>query len=257
MKLLVQAGRACQKFHDEKVVNLKVSHVECDEQWSFVYSKRYNTPASRRDVAGDIWTWLAIDRDTRLAITWLVGRRTHSNCREFMMQLASKVDGHFTLTTDGFTPYAEAVENALGPRVDYAQLVKLWDDSSNGVDRKYPLPKRKKNGLFKKRVIGSPDMEQVHTNFIERNNLSTRMFCRRLTRMANGFSRKVENHQCALALHYTYYNFCRIHTKLRVTPAMEARLMDDVMSIEQILELTDAFDGNDGDLAPLGFYIAE
>ncbi len=236
-KLLVDTGKACQKFHDEQVKNVKAKRVQCDEIWSFVYSKQKNVPEGMHGEAGDIWTWTAIDSDTKLIISYYVGNRDYESAHEFMNDVASRVKNHIQLTTDGLKAYLEATEDAFPQGIDFAQLHKVYATVSKEDSRRYSPAAC--TGAIKKQVIGSPDPKHISTSHVERQNLTMRMHMRRFTRLTNAFSKKVENHCHAIALHFTYYNFCRIHKTLRVTPAMEAGLTNDIMEIEDIVKLTD------------------
>lgn len=238
-KLLVDLGRVCGEYHYHNVKNLASQRVECDEIWSFVYSKEKNTTEEMKaEGKGDAWTWVAIDADSKLIISWLVGDRGEENALTFMQDLASRLTNRIQLTTDGHKPYADAVEIVFGAKANYAQLVKKLEKGiEKGPDNKYS-PK-KILSIDKRIISGNPDYDQISTSFIERQNLTMRMSIRRFTRLTNAFSKKIENHCHALALHYMYYNFCRIHKTLRVTPAMEAGLTQDIWEIEDLLNLLD------------------
>lgn len=237
-KLLVEVGKACQKFHDETVINLNASRVECDEQWGYIYSKQKNVKTNKvqADYAGDAWTWVGMDAASRLIIDWYVGRRDREAAHIFMNNLAARLDDQVEMNTDGLHLYVDAVEEAFEGKINYAQLVKQYGTSEKDgkIDNRQQYV-----GAQRTRICGYPDMEHVSTSYVERINLTTRMSMRRMIRKTNGYSKKYENHCCALALHYTYYNFVRIHTALRVTPAMEAGLMNRWMEIEDIVKLAD------------------
>jgi IS1 family transposase len=236
-KLLVDIGKACEKFHDEKVQGVTAKRVQCDEIWSFVYAKKKNVPQDKRGQAGDFWTWVGIDSDSKLAISFFVGNRDFESANIFMQDLAGRIKNRVQLTTDGLKAYLEAVEDAFGGNIDFAQLHKIYATVSREDSRKYSPAEC--TGAIKKQVSGSPDPKHVSTSHVERQNLTMRMHMRRFTRLTNGFSKKVENHCHAIALHFVYYNFCKIHTTLRVTPAMEAGLTNDIMEISDIVKLTD------------------
>ncbi|HVS93438.1 MAG TPA: IS1 family transposase [Mucilaginibacter sp.] len=241
-KLLVDTGKACQNFHDETVHGLNSKRIEADEVWSFVYSKQKNASDivnTEIEKAGDCWVFTGIDADSKLIVSWFVGDRSAENAYTFMCDMKSRLRNQVQLTTDGFKPYLNAVPDAFGSKIDYAMLIKIYgeSESANGADRKYSSGEC--TGFEKKRIIGKPVAENVSTSYVERSNLTLRMHCRRFTRLTNAFSKKMENHCYALALHFVYYNFCKIHKTLRVTPAMEAGLMKDVMSIEDIVRLAD------------------
>ncbi len=236
-KLLVDTGKACQKFHDEKVVGVKSKRVQCDEIWSFVYAKKKNVPEEKLGEAGDVWTWTAIDSDSKLIISYFVGNRDFESANEFMNDVADRLTNRVQLTTDGLKAYLNAVEDAFPQGIDFAQLHKVYATLSKEDSRRYSPAAC--TGAIKKQVIGSPDPKHISTSHVERQNLTMRMHMRRFTRLTNAFSKKVENHCHAIALHFTYYNFCRIHKTLRVTPAMEAGLTNDIMEIEDLVKLTD------------------
>lgn len=228
-KLLVDVGRACITFHDKMVRDIEAKKVQCDEIWSFVYSKDKNVPEGMEGQAGDVWTWTAIDADSKLVLSWLVGGRDSETAEVFMKDVAYRLKNRVQLTTDGFKAYLEAVDTAFTGNVDYAQLVKVYD---GGKISKF-VAARKSN------VYGNPEQKHVSTSFVERQNLTMRMHMRRFTRLTNAFSKKIENHNYAIALHFVYYNFCKIHKTLRVTPAMEAGIMTDLMEISDIVKLAD------------------
>jgi IS1 family transposase len=235
-KLLVEIGAACQKYHDEYVQNIKSKRVQCDEIWSFIYGKDKNLPENLRGKfgVGSIWTWVALDADSKLAISWLVGNRDAAYAHTFMQDIAARLSNRVQLTTDGLKAYLEAVEGAFGTAIDFAQLVKLYGPSIEGEHRYSPA---QCTGAQKEKVAGSPKLKYISTSFVERQNLTMRMNMRRFTRLTNGFSKKVENHAHAIALHFMYYNFVRIHTTLRVTPAMQAGITKKLWSVEDIARL--------------------
>lgn len=232
-KLLVDVGKVCQEFHDSTVHHVKSQRVQCDEIWSFVYSKEKNTPDSKKGSGiGNVWTWVGIDSDSRLVVSWYVGNRDAYSAYEFMKDVKRRLNNRVQLTTDGFVCYLDAVPDAFGSRVDFAQLVKIYG-TIEGDNRERYL------GADRRKIIGKPDPKHISTSYIERQNLTMRMHMRRFTRKTNAFSKKVDNHCYALALHFVYYNFVKIHKTLRVTPAMEAGLTKDLMTIEDIINLTD------------------
>jgi len=240
-KLLVDTGKACQNFHDETVHGLKSTRIEADEIWSFVYSKQKNVEKNINDVdgAGDVWTWTALDADSKMMVSWFVGERDAQAAYTFMRDVKSRLSNRVQLTTDGQKAYLNAVPDAFGSRIDYAMLIKIYGEpqGANASDRKYSPGDC--TGFEKKRILGNPVAENVSTSYVERQNLTMRMHMRRFTRLTNAFSKKMENHCYAIALHFVYYNFGKIHKTLRVTPAMEAGLTKDVMSIEEIVRLAD------------------
>lgn len=235
-KLLVDVGRACEKFHDEKVRKVEAKRVQCDEIWSFVYSKEKNVPDGMEGEAGDVWTWTALDSDTKLMISWLVGNRDAKTAYEFLSDVRERVVTRMQMTTDGLSAYVPAVDAVFGQYIDYAQLVKIYGAPlGSGNERRYSPAECTGTRLVVR--TGQPDETEISTSHVERQNLTMRMSMRRFTRLTNAFSKKVENHCLAIALHFVYYNWCRIHKTLRVTPAMEAGLTDDLMSIADIVKL--------------------
>ena len=236
LALLVDLGTACAEYHDKAVRNLRVRRLQCDEIWSFVGSKAKNTSLEKKAEGwGDTWTWTAIDADTKLCVSYLVGGRDSGWAHEFMQDCADRISNRVQITTDGHKAYLEAVENAFGADIDYAQLQKIYGAPSQEDQRKYSPAKC--IGCDMKVVSGDPDPKHVSTSYVERQNLSMRMGMRRFTRLTNGFSKKIENHCHAIALYFMYYNFARVHQTLRVTPAMESELASHVWSIEEICNL--------------------
>jgi IS1 family transposase len=240
-KLLIDAGTACADYQDRHVRNVTASRIQCDGIWSFCYAKQKNVPGAKAapSEAGDIWTWSALDSETKLIVSWLVGGRDSGYAIAFMDDLRSRLENRVQLTTDGHRAYLEAVEGAFGGDVDYAQLVKLYGEpEEKGAERKYSPPVCL--GARKTRIEGNPDPVHVSTSHAERHNLTMRMSMRRFTRLTNAFSKKVENHCHALALYFVWYNFCRIHKSLRVTPAMAAGVSDTLRDMEWIVRLVQA-----------------
>jgi IS1 family transposase len=236
VKLLADIGRACAEYHDKHVRNLRVKRLQCDECWSFVGCKKKHATVEQKNQGwGDIWTWVALDADTKLVVSYLVGGRDAGWAMEFMEDCASRVRGRLQLTTDAHAAYLRAVEGAFGLEIDYAMLHKIYGAPTDEEQRRYSPAKC--IGSDMKTVLGYPDPEHVSTSYVERQNLTLRMQMRRFTRLTNGFSKKVENHAHAVALHYMHYNFCRIHQSLRVTPAMEAKLTDHVWNVEDLVAL--------------------
>lgn len=235
VKLLCDMGCACADYHHRNVRNLTVQRLQCDEIWSFVGAKKKNvTPAQELDGWGDVWTWTAIDADTKLCVTYFVGDRGKHSAFAFMNDCASRINGRLQITTDAHKPYLAAVEKAFGGDADYAQLHKIYGATQADEARYSPATCI---GCEMKTISGVPAPKHVSTSYVERQNLNMRMGMRRFTRLTNGFSKKIENHGHAVALYFGYYNFCRIHTTLRVTPAMEAGLTDHVWSVEELITL--------------------
>jgi IS1 family transposase len=234
LNFLPTIGVACADYQDRTLRNLNCKRVQCDEIWSFCYAKEKNVPAKLKGKFGygDIWTWVAIDADTKLVPSFMVGNRDAKSATMFIDDLASRLASRVQLTTDGHRPYLEAVEGAFGSEIDYAMLIKLY--ASSQEETRYSPAQC--IGAETKRIQGTPDAEHISTSYVERQNLSMRMGMRRFTRLTNGFSKKVENHAYHVALYYMHYNFCRIHQTLRVTPAMEAGVTDHVWTIEEMLD---------------------
>lgn len=234
-KLLVDLGTACAEYHDQHVRNLRVNFLECDEIWSFTGAKaKHVTPEKRAEGWGDTWTWVAMDAQTKLCTSYLVGGRDYGWARDFMDDCASRIANRVQITTDSHKAYLRAVEDAFGD-IDYAQLHKIYGHPSEEDQRRYSPAHC--IGSDMKVVSGNPNPEHVSTSYIERQNLTMRMSMRRFTRLTNGFSKKIENHAHAVAIHFMYYNFCRIHSSLRVTPAIQAGLANTVWSIDDLCNL--------------------
>ncbi len=236
-KLLVDLGTACARYHDEKVRGIAAKRVQVDEIWSFTYAKNANLPADKKGVEGygDTWTWTAIDADTKLIISYLVGGRSAEYGYEFMMDVADRLANRVQLTSDGHSAYLWAVKDTFGKEIDYAQLIKIYGPDRAGKPGRYSPPVC--IGADVKKISGNPDPAHVSTSYSERQNLTMRMAMRRFTRLTNGFSKKLENHAHSVALHFMHYNFCRVHQTLRVTPAMEAGLADHVWTLEELINL--------------------
>ena len=238
-KMLIDAGKVCAAFHDENVRDVAASRVQCDEIWSFTYAKQKNVAKAKAapDKSGDTWTWTALDADTKLLISYLVGGRDAEYANAFMEDVASRLVNRVQLTTDGHGPYLEAVEGAFGIDIDFAQLVKMYGSVKTAKGKSLT---DRFTGAKKATVTGKPDSKHISTVFVERQNLTMRMHMRRFTRKTNGFSKKFENHFYMIALYTVYYNFCKIHQTLRITPAMEAGLSKTVRDFEWIVGLIDA-----------------
>jgi IS1 family transposase len=238
LKLLADLGEASATYHDDYVRHLRVRRLQADEIWCFVGAKAKNTsPEKKAEGWGDVWTWVGIDADTKLIVSYLVGGRDSACAKEFMQGCADRIKNRVQITTDGSRVYLDAVEDAFGADIDYAMLQKIYGAPSDEETRRYS-PARC-IGCDLKVVSGDPDPTHVSTSYVERQNLTMRMHMRRFTRLTNGHSKKLDNHCHAVALHYMYYNFCKIHQTLRVTPAMEAGLTDRVWAIEELCALAD------------------
>ncbi len=240
-KLLGDAGRACMAYHDEHVRNVTAARVQVDEIWSFTYAKAKNVPTAKAapEGAGDTWTWTALDADSKMIISYLVGGRDAEYAVEFIQDLSDRLANRVQLTSDGLNAYIGAVEDAFGDDIDFAQLVKVYGNVPGGAGR-YSPPEC--IGAAKRRIRGRPDIDHVSTSYVERQNLTMRMHMRRFTRLTNAFSKKVENHAYAVALHFMYYNFVRIHGKLRMSPAMAAGVTDRLWEVSDIVALVEAAD---------------
>jgi IS1 family transposase len=234
LKLLKDMGCACAAYHNAHVRNVSVRRIQADEVWSYVYGKDKNISEEQmKNGAGSVWTWTAIDADTKLVISYTLGNRGAETAHAFMQDVASRVSTRIQLTTDGHRVYADAVEDAFGADIDYAMLVKIYGASNDNPESRYSPATC--IGCRTGVLNGDPDPDHISTSFVERSNLSMRMGMRRFTRLTNGFSKKLENHGHMVALYFMHYNFCRVHKTLRVTPAMEAGLTDHVWEIEELL----------------------
>lgn len=238
-KLLVDVGTACAIYQNETLRNLPCKSIQCDEIWSFCYTKERNVVPENKGVLGygDVYTWTALDPDTKLIVSFLVGRRDYEYAEVFINDIAARLANRVQLTTDGYKPYLKAVDAAFGGDIDFAQLVKIYGTVPTKDERRYSPAGF--IGSEKTIVSGKPDFKKVSTSHVERQNLTMRMSMRRFTRLTNGFSKKIHNHECSVALHFMYYNFGRIHRTLRVTPAMEAKISDHAWSLEEIAKLAD------------------
>jgi IS1 family transposase len=251
-KLLVDAGEACASFHDEHVRNVRAKYVQCDEIWSFCYSKESNTPiAGSRIGRGDVWTWTAIDADSKLIISWAIGDRDAPTANYFIQDVKDRLANRVQLTTDGHRPYLKAVEDAFGMDIDYAMLVKLYgEDASAGrgsPERRYSPAQVV--GTRYQRIQGAPNAHYTSTSFAERHNLTMRMSMRRFTRLTNAFSKKLDNHCHALALYFAWYNFVRTHKAHKLSPAMAAGLTDRLWEMADIVRLVDEYESRRKQLA--------
>lgn len=241
-KLLENAGEACQAYHDEHVKGLKSKRIQCDEIWSFCYAKAKNVPIAKKAPveAGDVWTWTTLDADSKLICNWVVGKRDSEYAMVLMDDLRPRLETRVQLTTDGHKAYLEAVEGAFGADIDYAMLVKLYgspEGSQSTPERRYSPAVC--TGARKMRIEGDPARAHVSTSYVEHSNLSMRMGMRRFTRLTNAHSKKLANHCHALALYFVYYNFVRIHSSLRMTPAMAAGVESHLWEMEDLVKLVD------------------
>jgi len=241
VKLLKEVGAACLEYQDDVMRDLPCKKLQCDEIWSFVYSKDKNVPDNHKGEFGygDVWTFTAIDADTKLVPCWKVGNRDYECAYEFFLDLKDRLANRVQLTTDGHKMYLEAIENAFGSEIDFAQLIKLYGQEYDDKEKRYSPAKCV--GTDKRIVQGNPDNSHVSTSYVERQNLTMRMCMRRFTRLTNAFSKKVENHILALALYFMYYNFVRPHKTLANpyprTPAMAAGISKHIWSIEDLIGL--------------------
>jgi IS1 family transposase len=248
-KLLVDLGAACEIIHDQQVRNVRVRRLQADEIWCFVGAKAKNVSAEKKQEGwGDVWTWTGLDADTKLCVSYLVGGRDGGWAKDFMQDCARRIKGRVQITTGGHKAYLEAVEDAFGADIDYAQLQKIYGAPSDAEMRRYSPAKC--IGADQKVVSGDPDPKHVSTSYVERHNLTMRMGMRRFTRLTNGFSKKIENHAAMVAIHAVYYNFARIHKTLRITPAMAAGLSDHVWELDEIVRLADSFAPKQGPRGP-------
>jgi len=240
-KLLKDAGKAFAEFQSKTLTNLPCKSVQCDEIWSFVGMKARNVPADLKDTFGygDVYTWTAIDADTKLVPCWHVANRDAVAARNFISDLASRLANRVQLTTDGHGPYLRAVDEAFARDVDFAQLVKIYGPA-RGNHQEVRYSPGECCGAVKNVICGDPEAKAISTSYVERANLSMRMGMRRFTRLTNGFSKKVENHEHALAIYFMHYNFVRIHQSIRVTPAMAAGVSDNLWSLEDMVALIEA-----------------
>lgn len=238
-KLLIEAGQFAAAFHDERVRGVKAARVQCDEIWSFTYAKQKNVATAKAAPlgAGDVWTWTAIDSDSKLLVSYLVGGRDSEYAIELMDDLRARLANRVQLTTDGHKAYLEAVEGAFGGDVDYAQLIKLYGEAPNPEKRYSPA---ECIGIRKSRVEGNPDPNFVSTSHVERANLTMRTFMRRFTRLTLGFSKKIQHHAHMVALYAVWYNFIKMHKTLKMTPAMAAGVSDKLYEMADLVALMDA-----------------
>ena len=239
-KLLIDAGKACAAYHDEHVRNVKATRIPCDEIWAFCYSKQKNVADAKAapDGAGDVWTWTTIEASHKMIVSYMVGGRNSEYAMALMGDLRGRITNRVQLTTDGHKAYLSAVEEAFGDDIDYAQLVKLYGDVPEAMKGKYSPAEC--TGIKKTKITGNPDNKHVSTSYVERSNLTIRMHMRRFTRLTNAHSKKFENHAYAVALHVMFYNFVRMHSTLRMSPAMAAGVSSRLWDMSDIVALIDA-----------------
>ncbi len=239
-KLLVDAGNACQAYHDEHVRGLNCQRIQADEIWSYCYAKQKNAPKAKRlDLAyGDVWTWTILCADSKLICNWLVGWRDAAYAQALMIDLQDRLNQRVQLTTDGHKAYLNAVEGAFGANIDYAMLVKLYGAAPDSAKGRYSPAEC--IGARKTRIEGKPDPKHISTSYTERHNLTMRMSMRRFTRLTNAISKKLGNHSHALALYFVWYNFCRQHSAHKLSPAMAAGVTDTLRDMDWIVSLIDA-----------------
>ncbi|MDQ5820153.1 MAG: IS1 family transposase [Actinomycetota bacterium] len=244
VKLLVDMGTVCSIHMDADLRDLPCQRVQVDEIWSFVYSKNKNVPMDKKGEYGygDVWTWTALDSDTKLVVSFRVGPRDMQEARLLMEDIAKRMRHRIQLTTDGYSPYLTAVEGAFQGEVDFAQLVKLYGSTGGGSSGSGKYSPAVCIGAIPEPITGNPDPDHISTSHVERLNLTTRMSVRRFTRLTNAFSKKVENHAAAVALHFGFYNYCRPHMSLgsKTTPAMAAGVTDHVWSLDELIGLLEA-----------------
>jgi IS1 family transposase len=243
-KLLEDAGEACLDYHDRYMRGIAAKHVQCDEIWSFAWCKQKNVAkAKRKDRAhGDVWTWVAIDAETKLVISYRVGGRDTEYAMALMNDLRQRVITRLQLTTDGHSPYLQAVEEVFGSDIDYAMLVKLYGEPPTEPEAATRYSPSECVGTRRREITGKPEPEHISTSYVERQNLTMRMAIRRFTRLTNAFSKKVENHAHSVAIHFMYYNFVRIHQSLRITPAMAAGISKTLWSIEDMVSVIEEWE---------------
>lgn len=230
LKLLKDVGLACEAYQHINLRKLKCKRIQVDEVHSFVYAKQKNVPDGKENEAGTVWLWTSMCADTKLVPTWYLGTREANSAKKFIHDLASRLKYRVQITSDGYPPYLDAIEFGFGGAVDYARMVKKFH---NDNQNEHVV------GILKERVSGNPDPKHISTSMIERQNLTIRMCNRRFTRKTNAFSKKLDHHAYAMALHYMHYNFVRIHQTLRVTPAMEAGVTDHLWTLEDVVDLTE------------------
>jgi IS1 family transposase len=253
VKYLARVGEACAVYQNRVMRNLASQRVQIDEIWSYCYAKAKNVPAEKRDTFGygDVWTFVAIDADTKLVPSWMVGERKVCDAKSFAYDVAARLTNRVQLTTDGHRMYLEAVESAFGGDIDFAQLIKIYGNHGRPENPESRYSPGECCGTEIKVISGSPDMADVSTSFVERQNLTMRMRMRRFTRLTNGFSKKLENHCHSIALHFMVYNFVTRHQTLRMPPALKAHVTDHVWTLEEVAEMVENYrpEQNSGEIA--------
>ena len=236
LRLMVRVGNGCKAMMDETLRGLSCKRIQVDEIWGFIGKKQRHLHYGDPEDFGDVWTWVAIDADTKLVPSYLVGKRDRQHAREFMADLASRLDSRIQISSDRLSVYADAIDEQWGAHVDYAQIVKTFEAEPIGPGRYSPPTV---SGVSKEVFMGDPDIAHVSTSFVERQNLTMRMSMRRLTRLTNAFSKKGDNLKAAVSLHFAHYNFARVHQTLRVTPAMEAGVSNRLWTVGDLLDYTE------------------
>jgi IS1 family transposase len=242
MRAVVEIGAVCEDYQDKVFQNLKCKRLQLDEMWSWIYCKDKNRTekiAAKNPAAGDIWLWVAIDAETKLVPSWMLGQRDFKTASAFIYDLSCRLANRVQITTDGHRAYLQAIEDVFGADVDYSILQKIYGFPQENETRYSPATCI---GCEMKPMIGNPDPEHVSTSFIERQNWTVRTNMRRYTRLSNGFSRKLENHAAAVALNYFAYNFIKIHRTLRVTPAMAAKVTDRLWEVSDLVALWEEYE---------------
>jgi IS1 family transposase len=242
LKLLVDAGQAFSDYQDRMLVNLSCKRVQVDEAWAFCYAKQKNVAKAKAapEGAGDIWTWVGLDADTKLVASFYVGGRDSEAAANFIYDLAPRLASRVQLTSDGHKPYLQAIEGAFGADIDYAMLVKTYGASPENAKGRYSPAEC--TGAIKTPIEGKPDPKHISTSFVERSNLSIRMGNRRMTRLTNAFSKKAENHAHMMAIYFMHYNFVRIHQTLKITPAMAAGVTPKLWEMSDMVAVLEAWE---------------
>ena len=234
MRLGVRVGEACHKLMHEQMRGLDCRQIQVDEIWAYIGCKQRNVVGPDPEYRGDVWTFVALDPESKLVPSYYVGQRDWHDTNAFVQDLASRVKNRIQLSSDGMNQYVNSVDDAFGGDVDYGQIVKVYGGADMEGSRRYSPPPV--TAVTKKSVYGNPDLDTVSTSHVERQNLTTRMHCRRLARLTNAFSKKIENFKAAIALNYAYYNFCLLHSTIRCTPAMAAGVSSRIWTVRDLVE---------------------